>query len=199
MQILVQAEDRVHRIGQERGVVIQYLLAKNTADDYLWPKIQHKIDILNKVGLEQDFEVNTQDVSAQKPPEDSEQKKMDSFVTGSTPSKSNEAPRNVEFYTSKRPNPSPPSSSRNKQMKLDPFVSSSTSLLEATSLLDIDNSKNENSFDQFLAEDEVSLDAFVPQPESLSKAVAPNSKSENSFDAIVDEDDDLDGIDFDEF
>ncbi|XP_033228267.1 SWI/SNF-related matrix-associated actin-dependent regulator of chromatin subfamily A-like protein 1 isoform X2 [Belonocnema kinseyi] len=179
--ILVQAEDRVHRIGQERGVVIQYLLAKNTADDYLWPKIQHKIDILNKVGLEQDFEVNTQDVSAQKPPEDSDQKKMDPFVTGSTPSKSNGTPRNVQFYTSKRPNASPPSSSRKKQMKLDPFVSSAT--------LDVDSSTNENSFDRFLAENEFTVESFVPQPEI---------KSENSFDVII-KDEDFDSIDFDEF
>ncbi|KAK0070107.1 SWI/SNF-matrix-actin-related regulator of chromatin subfamily A-like protein 1 [Biomphalaria pfeifferi] len=52
--ILVQAEDRVHRIGQEDSVCIQYLVAKGTADDYIWPLIQDKLNILSKVGLAKD-------------------------------------------------------------------------------------------------------------------------------------------------
>lgn len=32
----MQAEDRVHRIGQSSSVGIHYLVAKGTADDYLW-------------------------------------------------------------------------------------------------------------------------------------------------------------------
>lgn len=35
-QVLIQAEDRVHRIGQTSSVGIHYLVAKGTADDYLW-------------------------------------------------------------------------------------------------------------------------------------------------------------------
>lgn len=36
LQILIQAEDRVHRIGQTSNVNIHYLVAKGTADDHLW-------------------------------------------------------------------------------------------------------------------------------------------------------------------
>uniref|UniRef100_A0A8C5KUI5 SWI/SNF-related matrix-associated actin-dependent regulator of chromatin subfamily A-like protein 1 n=1 Tax=Jaculus jaculus TaxID=51337 RepID=A0A8C5KUI5_JACJA len=49
--VLIQAEDRVHRIGQTGSVGIHYLVAKGTADDYLWPMIQEKIKILGEAGL----------------------------------------------------------------------------------------------------------------------------------------------------
>ncbi|XP_076858649.1 SWI/SNF-related matrix-associated actin-dependent regulator of chromatin subfamily A-like protein 1 isoform X1 [Brachyhypopomus gauderio] len=49
--ILIQAEDRVHRIGQTSSVDIHYLVAKGTADDYLWPMIQEKMNVLEQVGL----------------------------------------------------------------------------------------------------------------------------------------------------
>ncbi|KAI4893006.1 hypothetical protein NFI96_027330 [Prochilodus magdalenae] len=49
--ILIQAEDRVHRIGQTSCVDIHYLVAKGTADDYLWPMIQEKMNVLEQVGL----------------------------------------------------------------------------------------------------------------------------------------------------
>ncbi|KAG8198721.1 hypothetical protein JTE90_023489 [Oedothorax gibbosus] len=52
--ILTQAEDRTHRIGQENSVVVQYLVAKGTADDEIWPLVQRKLDILNKAGLSKD-------------------------------------------------------------------------------------------------------------------------------------------------
>lgn len=54
MQELVQAEDRIHRIGQQVGVVVQYLIAKGTADDALWAMILDKLDVLKKAGLSKD-------------------------------------------------------------------------------------------------------------------------------------------------
>ncbi|XP_019409998.1 PREDICTED: SWI/SNF-related matrix-associated actin-dependent regulator of chromatin subfamily A-like protein 1 isoform X1 [Crocodylus porosus] len=49
--VLIQAEDRVHRIGQTSSVSIHYLVAKGTADDFLWPMIQEKIKVLGAAGL----------------------------------------------------------------------------------------------------------------------------------------------------
>lgn len=51
---LVQAEDRAHRIGQKDSVSVQYLVAQGTADDYIWPIIQGKLDVLGKAGLTKD-------------------------------------------------------------------------------------------------------------------------------------------------
>ena len=65
LQVLTQAEDRAHRIGQQDSVVVQYLVARNTADDYLWPLVQSKLDILSKAGLSKDnfHEASTTNVS----------------------------------------------------------------------------------------------------------------------------------------
>ncbi|KAM7153617.1 SWI/SNF-related matrix-associated actin-dependent regulator of chromatin subfamily A-like protein 1 isoform 2-T2 [Macrochelys suwanniensis] len=49
--VLIQAEDRAHRIGQTSSVDVHYLVAKGTADDYLWPMIQEKIKVLGEAGL----------------------------------------------------------------------------------------------------------------------------------------------------
>ncbi|CAG0906308.1 unnamed protein product [Cyprideis torosa] len=49
--ILIQAEDRAHRIGQLDCVIVQYLLAQGTADDYIWPMIEKKLKVLARVGL----------------------------------------------------------------------------------------------------------------------------------------------------
>lgn len=64
--ILCQAEDRVHRIGQNENVMIQYLVAKNTADDYIWPLIKKKLSVLNAAGLDQDLSIDNVDSTAQK-------------------------------------------------------------------------------------------------------------------------------------
>lgn len=49
--ILMQAEDRAHRIGQVNPVTVRYLLAKNTIDDYIWPMLIKKLQILEQIGL----------------------------------------------------------------------------------------------------------------------------------------------------
>ncbi|EFN86322.1 SWI/SNF-related matrix-associated actin-dependent regulator of chromatin subfamily A-like protein 1 [Harpegnathos saltator] len=82
--ILCQAEDRVHRIGQNDNVIIQYLVAKDTADDYMWPLIKKKMDILNAVGLNQDFSINDVNTTMQK---ETGQQNLNSFVTISSPKK----------------------------------------------------------------------------------------------------------------
>ncbi|KAK6047424.1 helicase protein [Cooperia oncophora] len=51
---LLQAEDRAHRVGQKDSVFVQYLVAKNTADDVIWPLIQQKLDVLGQVNLSND-------------------------------------------------------------------------------------------------------------------------------------------------
>jgi hypothetical protein len=54
IQVLLQAEDRSHRFGQHDSVVVQYLLAKGTADDHLWRLLQRKVAVLKRAGLNQD-------------------------------------------------------------------------------------------------------------------------------------------------
>lgn len=36
VQVLVQAEDRAHRMGQRDMVNVHYLVARGTADDHVW-------------------------------------------------------------------------------------------------------------------------------------------------------------------
>lgn len=47
----MQAEDRVHRIGQRDSVEIHYLLASGTVDEQLWSLVKNKLDVLSQVGL----------------------------------------------------------------------------------------------------------------------------------------------------
>ncbi|UYV61873.1 SMARCAL1 [Cordylochernes scorpioides] len=65
--ILTQAEDRAHRIGQQDSVTVQYLVARNTADDHIWPMVQNKLNFLNKAGLSKDnfSEAETKEVNKQ--------------------------------------------------------------------------------------------------------------------------------------
>lgn len=47
--VLVQAEDRVHRIGQKSSVNIHYLVANGTIDDMIWNSVYHKVEVVSKV------------------------------------------------------------------------------------------------------------------------------------------------------
>lgn len=52
--LLLQAEDRVHRIGQTKEVRVAYFLAEGSADVLLWPLLRAKMRVLGEVveGLE---------------------------------------------------------------------------------------------------------------------------------------------------
>uniref|UniRef100_A0A8R1EVK9 Helicase C-terminal domain-containing protein n=1 Tax=Caenorhabditis japonica TaxID=281687 RepID=A0A8R1EVK9_CAEJA len=52
--MLLQAEDRAHRVGQKDSVFVQYLIAKKTADDVMWNMVQQKLDVLGQVNLSSD-------------------------------------------------------------------------------------------------------------------------------------------------
>lgn len=47
--VLVQAEDRAHRIGRINSVTIEYVIAPGTLDDLMWSAVQGKLNVLNKV------------------------------------------------------------------------------------------------------------------------------------------------------
>lgn len=51
---MLQAEDRAHRVGQKNAVVVQYMLARNTADDNIFPLIEKKLKMLGSVNLSSD-------------------------------------------------------------------------------------------------------------------------------------------------
>ncbi|OAY73533.1 putative SMARCAL1-like protein [Ananas comosus] len=57
---IIQAEDRVHRIGQESAVNIYYLLANDTIDDIIWDAVLSKLENLGQVldGQEKTLEVD---------------------------------------------------------------------------------------------------------------------------------------------
>mmetsp|Transcript_11343 Transcript_11343/g.1699 ORF Transcript_11343/g.1699 Transcript_11343/m.1699 type:complete len:137 (+) Transcript_11343:663-1073(+) len=45
--VLVQAEDRAHRIGQEKSVNIHYLYGPGTLDEHIWPRIRNKLSVVS--------------------------------------------------------------------------------------------------------------------------------------------------------
>lgn len=71
----------MHRIGQNDTVTIQYLVAKNTADDYIWPLIKKKMTVLKAGGLDQDFSMDDVDVAVQNK---NKQRDLTSFLNSSS-------------------------------------------------------------------------------------------------------------------
>ncbi|NXI73696.1 SMAL1 protein, partial [Anseranas semipalmata] len=72
--VLIQAEDRAHRIGQTSSVNVHYLVARGTADDFLWPMIQEKIKVLGEAGLSETSFSNTAESTHYYPKPDPKQK-----------------------------------------------------------------------------------------------------------------------------
>ncbi|KAL0034775.1 hypothetical protein WJX77_006947 [Trebouxia sp. C0004] len=79
---LVQAEDRVHRIGQANSVNVYYLHAKGSIDDIIWQTLEHKLDDVGQVlnGKSDSFQMlkSQQQVSAN-------QGRLDAFMSQSQP------------------------------------------------------------------------------------------------------------------
>lgn len=48
---LLQAEDRIHRIGQNSSVDIHYIVCKGTVDEYVWPVLMKKLNVLQSLGI----------------------------------------------------------------------------------------------------------------------------------------------------
>ena len=45
--VLMQAEDRAHRIGQTETVNVHYLVARDTLDEKMWRMIVNKVDVVS--------------------------------------------------------------------------------------------------------------------------------------------------------
>merc|ERR1719375_2183466 len=45
--VIVQAEDRAHRIGQKSSVNVHYLVASGTIDDIIWPCVSRKVEVVS--------------------------------------------------------------------------------------------------------------------------------------------------------
>lgn len=48
---MLQAEDRIHRIGQKDNIDIHYLVGHNTIDEMVWPKLLKKLNVLESLGM----------------------------------------------------------------------------------------------------------------------------------------------------
>jgi SWI/SNF-related matrix-associated actin-dependent regulator of chromatin subfamily A-like protein 1 len=55
--IMVQAEDRAHRIGQTKSVNVYYTYAENTVDAMIYPRLKLKSEVFSNIldGKQTDF------------------------------------------------------------------------------------------------------------------------------------------------
>lgn len=45
--VILQAEDRVHRIGQKNACDIRYIIAKGSLDEHIWKMLHYKLATLD--------------------------------------------------------------------------------------------------------------------------------------------------------
>ncbi|KAI5151265.1 SWI/SNF-related matrix-associated actin-dependent regulator of chromatin subfamily A-like protein 1 [Enteropsectra breve] len=74
---LLQAEDRIHRIGQKDNVDIHYLVAKGTVDEIVWPHIIKKLNVLESLNIGKNDLKNVKKDNNDK----KEQKRMDAYIS----------------------------------------------------------------------------------------------------------------------
>lgn len=57
--VMVQAEDRAHRIGQINSVNIYYLIGENTLDAMIYPRLKLKSEVFSNIvdGTSTDFQL----------------------------------------------------------------------------------------------------------------------------------------------
>jgi len=61
--IMVQAEDRCHRIGQANSVNVYYLFGENTVDAMIYPRLKLKSEVFANVldGKKTEFQIENED------------------------------------------------------------------------------------------------------------------------------------------
>jgi len=62
--ILQQAEDRIHRIGQDNNVNIYYIIGRNTIDEYMWELLERKERIVKEATGKEVIEDKLEGVNA---------------------------------------------------------------------------------------------------------------------------------------
>lgn len=64
--IMIQAEDRVHRIGQASSVTIYYMYGEDTIDNLIYPRLRLKSEVIATVvdGCQEDKTFHISDASA---------------------------------------------------------------------------------------------------------------------------------------
>ena len=80
--IMIQAEDRAHRIGQDAECVnVYYLYGKETLDEILFPMINFKSSVISHTLDDQrsDFKIKSKRLAPDYELKDNDQEKIDNF------------------------------------------------------------------------------------------------------------------------